>query len=186
MHSRVCCMSSNTRENTQRLFFALWPNAEVRAALEEASLSLLGKRVKRIPASNLHITLAFAGSVTDRVRQCLEAAAGNLTLAPFDLILDHSGYWQRPRIAWLGPTHTPPALWSLVGGLRTVFETCGLPLETRPYQPHVTLARKVSRLASDVPVTPLPWSIRSFSLIESVNTPHGVSYQPLVTWTLEG
>jgi 2'-5' RNA ligase len=179
-------MSSTTPDATQRLFFALWPNAQVRAALEEASRSLLGKRVKRIPATNLHITLAFAGSVTASVRHCLETAAGNLTLAPFDLMLDHSGYWHRPRIAWLGPTHTPPALWSLVGGLRTVFETCGLPVETRPYQPHVTLARKISRLANDAPVTPVPWPIRSFSLVESVNTPHGVNYQPLVTWALEG
>ncbi len=179
-------MSSTTPEATQRLFFALWPNEEVRAALDEASQSLLGKRVKRIPAPNLHITLAFAGSVTASVRHCLEEAAGNLTLAPFDLILDHTGYWRRPRIAWMGPTHVPPALWSLIGGLRTVFEACGLQVETRPYQPHVTLARKISRLANDTPIAPVPWSIRSFSLVESVNTPSGVSYQRLVTWTLEG
>jgi 2'-5' RNA ligase len=120
------------------------------------------------------------------VRHCLEEAAGNLTLAPFDLILDHTGYWRRPRIAWMGPTHVPPALWSLIGGLRTVFEACGLQVETRPYQPHVTLARKISRLANDTPIAPVPWSIRSFSLVESVNTPSGVSYQRLVTWTLEG
>jgi len=173
-------------ENTQRLFFALWPDAEVRMALDEVGQSLLGKRVKRIPAANLHITLAFAGPVTASVRQCLEAATGTQQLAPFDLLLDTYGYWPGPRIAWIGPAHTPPALWSLVGGLRTVFETCGLRVETRPYQPHVTLARKISQLANDTPVTPVAWSIRSFSLIESVTDPRGARYQRLLSWTLEG
>lgn len=173
-------------ENTQRLFFALWPDDGVRMALDEVGQSLLGKRIKRIPAANLHITLAFAGSVTVGVRKCLEAAAGTQQLAPFDLLLDTCGYWPGPRIAWIGPAHTPPALWSLVGALRTVFETCGLPVETRPYQPHVTLARKISRLANDTPVTPVAWSIRSFSLIESVTDPRGVSYQRLDSWMLEG
>jgi 2'-5' RNA ligase len=179
-------MSSVTTETTQRLFFALWPDEAVRAALDAAGQSLLGKRVKRIPAANLHMTLAFAGSVTASTRQCLEAAAGNLQLAPFDLTIEQCGYWHRPRIVWLGPVHAPPALWSLAGGLRAAFEACGLPVETRPYQPHVTLARKISRLTHDTPITPVHWSIRSFSLIESVTDPRGARYQRLVSWTLEG
>jgi 2'-5' RNA ligase len=179
-------MSSTTPEATQRLFFALWPDAAVRAALDTSGQSLLGKRVKRIAAANLHMTLAFAGSVTASVRHCLEAAAGNLEAAPFDLMLDQCGYWPGPRIAWMGPAHAPPALWSLVGGLHAAFEACGLPVETRPYLPHVTLARKISRLTHDTPITPVPWSIRSFSLIESVTDPRGVRYQRLVSWALEG
>jgi 2'-5' RNA ligase len=179
-------MSSSRPESTQRLFFALWPDEAVRTALNAAAQSLLGKRVKRIPAANLHITLAFAGSVTARVRQCLVATAGTLQLAPFDLLLDRCGYWPGPRIAWIAPTHTPPALWSLVGELRTVFESCGLQVETRPYQPHVTLARKIGRQVNDTPVAPVPWSIRSFSLIESVTDQRGASYRQLVAWTLEG
>ena len=179
-------MSSTLIEPRQRLFFALWPDDGVRQALDKAGQSLLGKRIKRVPAANLHLTLAFAGSVTASVRHCLETAAGDIQLAPFDLSIDHSAVWRRPRIAWMGPTHTPPGLWSLVGALRAAFEGCGLQADTRPYQPHVTLARKISRLANDAPITPVPWSIGSFSLIESVTDPHGVRYQRLVSWTLEG
>jgi 2'-5' RNA ligase len=179
-------MSSDTTEPRQRLFFALWPDDAVRTALDEAGKSLLGKRVKRVPAANLHLTLAFAGSVTASVRHCLEAAAAGIQVAPFELCFDHCGHWPRPRIAWIGPTQVPPALWSLVGGLRTVFESCGLHVETRPYQPHVTLARKVGSLANDTTITAVPWSIRSFSLVESVTDPRGVRYQRLVSWTLEG
>ena len=186
MRCRDCCMSSDTTEPRQRLFFALWPDDAVRTALDQAGESLLGKRVKRVPAANLHLTLAFAGSVTVSVRHCLESAAGAIQVAPFELTLDHYGHWRRPRIAWMGPVHTPPGLWSLVGSLRTVFEACGLQVETRPYQPHVTLARKIGRLTNDAPLTPVPWSIRSFSLVESVTDPRGVRYQRLVSWTLEG
>ena len=179
-------MSLAATEATQRLFFALWPDAAVRTALDETGKSLLGKRIKRVPAANLHLTLAFAGPVTASVRQCLESAAATIQVAPFELSIDHCGHWPRPRIAWIGPTHVPPGLWSLVGGLRTAFESCGLQVETRPYQPHVTLARKISKLANESPITPVAWSIRSFSLVESVTHPRGVRYQRLVSWTLEG
>ena len=178
-------MSSGTTESRQRLFFALWPDNDVRMALDKVGHSLLGKRIKRVPAANLHLTLAFAGSVTCSVRLCLELASVDIQQAPFDLTIDHCGHWRRPRIAWVGPVHTPPGLWSLVGSLRTVFESCGLQADTRPYQPHITLARKISRLANDTFITPVPWSIRSFSLVESVTDPRGARYQRLASWTLE-
>jgi 2'-5' RNA ligase len=173
-------------EARQRLFFALWPDDDVRAALDAAGKSLLGKRVKRVAASNLHLTLAFAGAVSTGVRRCLETAAGDIRLPSFDLVIDHSDYWRRPRIAWIGPTHVPPTLWSLSGALRTAFESCGLQAETRPYLPHVTLARKVGGLPDVAPPGPVPWSIRSFSLVESVTEARGVRYQRLVSWPLEG
>jgi 2'-5' RNA ligase len=178
------------KESRQRLFFALWPDDAVRAALAQTATELLGKRIKRVAAANLHLTLAFAGAVTAPVRQCLEAAAADIQGAAFDLCIDHVGYWPGPRIAWIGPTHTPPALWSLAGRLRTALEDCGLQTETRPYQPHITLARKISRATSiqhgTTQLDPVHWSISAFSLVESVTAPRGVSYRRLVSWTLEG
>jgi 2'-5' RNA ligase len=180
-------MSSNAAEHRQRLFFALWPDESVRKALDAAGQSVLGKRIKRVPADNLHITLAFAGSVSDEVAACLAEQAAGLRLPAFQLEIDCCDIWPRPRIAWIGPAHTPPALMELVGALRVVFETCGLQAETRAYQPHVTLARKISRLPKDARLqNPVCWSIRSFSLVESVTDPDGVRYQPRVHWRLEG
>jgi RNA 2',3'-cyclic 3'-phosphodiesterase len=179
-------MCSTATDPRQRLFFALWPDAAARQALVKSSRELLGRRVKQVPAENLHITLAFAGSVTAPVRDCLEAAAGEIHAVPFELTLDHAGHWPRPRILWLGPTHTPVGLWSLVEVLNRAFESCGLQREPRPFQAHVTLARKVGRappLAVPVPVT---WSISDFSLVESVTDSGGASYQRLVTWKLDG
>jgi 2'-5' RNA ligase len=179
-------MSSNTPEHRQRLFFALWPDEPVRKALDAAGRSVLGKRIKRIPATNLHITLAFAGSVNDEVAACLADGAASLELAAFQLEIDRCDHWPRPRIAWIGPTHVPPGLMTLVGALRNVFEGCGLQAETRAYQPHVTLARKIGKLPKNAQLhDPVSWSISSFSLVESVTDQSGVRYQPRAHWRLE-
>lgn len=178
-------MSSTTAEPRQRLFFALWPDAVTRQALAKSSRELLGRRVKPVPAENLHITLAFAGPVTAPVRDCLEAAAGEIHAAPFELTLDHVGHWPRPHILWLGPTHTPAGLWLLVESLNRAFEACGLQREARPFQAHVTLARKVGRAPPLAMPAPVAWSISDFSLVESVTGARGAYYRRLVTWQLE-
>jgi len=182
-------MSSAQTEPRQRLFFALWPDERVRSALKQTATDLLGKRIKRIPADNLHVTLAFAGAVTAPVRDCLEAAAGHIRCPAFDLCIDHVGHWPRPRIFCIGPTHTPPALWTLAGQLRTALGECGLQTETRPYQPHITLARKISKAHfvqhGTTQIDPVHWSIRRFCLVESVTDPRAASYQILASWMLE-
>jgi 2'-5' RNA ligase len=179
-------MCSGTAEPRQRLFFALWPDAATRQALAKAARELLGRRIKQVPAENLHITLAFAGPVTAPVRDCLETAAAGICTSPFELQIDHVGHWPRPRILWAGPTHTPPALWALVEALNQAFESCGLQRETRPFQAHVTLARKVGGAPSLAGMAPVAWSIGDFSLVESVTDARGASYRRLVTWKLDG
>jgi 2'-5' RNA ligase len=173
-------------ETTRRLFFALWPDDTVRAGLDAAGKALAGKRIKRVPAGNLHITLAFAGPVKADVAACLEQAAAAIRLAPFELTLDHAGYWPRPRILWLGPTHVPPGLWALAGALRNTLAGCGIEPEARGFQAHVTLARKFSQRAP-VPECPaVTWPVSRFCLVQSVSEESGVSYRPLRCWPLEG
>ena len=177
-------MSSGGNEKRQRLFFALWPDDTVRTALDKSAGKLLGKRVKRVVASNLHITLAFAGSVSGQVRSCLETAAGELRVPCFELYINRVGHWPRPRILWAGPTHIPAELWSLAGALRQALEDCGIETGTRPYQPHVTLARKVSKCPEGTEFPAFHWSISHFSLVESVTDPAGVRYRVLRSWAL--
>ena len=177
-------MSSGGDESRQRLFFALWPDEAVRTALDQQGKKLLGKRVKRVVAPNLHITLAFAGSVSGQVRSCLETAADDIRVPCFELGIDRVGHWPRPRILWAGPTHIPGELWSLSGALRQALEDCGIETGTRPYQPHVTLARKVSKCPEGAEIPPFHWSISQFSLVESVTDPAGVRYRVLRSWAL--
>jgi 2'-5' RNA ligase len=173
-------------EPTRRLFFALWPDAPTRSALDSAALAIAGKRVRRIPAANLHVTLAFAGSVDAAVQSCLETGAQAIQLPGFELCIDVSGHFARPRIQWLGVSHTPAALWELAGALRKALAGCGLEPEARAFHAHVSIARKVSRPLPARPFEPVCWSIGAFSLVESVSSAAGVQYLPIRTWKLEG
>jgi 2'-5' RNA ligase len=179
-------MCSNRTEPTQRLFFALWPDAGVRAALAGFALGNLRRPARRVPEANLHITLAFPGSVTAEVRDCLEAAAADIRAGAFALSIDRVGYWPRPRILWAGPTHTPAEVWTLVKELRRTMLACGLQPETRPWQAHVTLARKAVRALPVTEIDPVHWSISDFCLVESVTDPSGPVYRIIRRWPLEG
>jgi RNA 2',3'-cyclic 3'-phosphodiesterase len=179
-------MCSAPAEPTRRLFFALWPDDEVRAALASLAREQIHKQARRVVADNLHITLAFPGNVTARVQACLEAAAGQLSGASFELSIDRLGYWSGPRIIWAAPSQTPPELWSLAAALREILAACGLEPENRPYQAHITLARKASQALDVTRTAPVPWSIRQFCLVESVSEPAGVRYRVLRIWPLEG
>jgi 2'-5' RNA ligase len=179
-------MSSTATEPTRRLFFALWPPDTVRTAIDLFSRHAIRKQARRVPADKLHITLAFAGPVTTAVRDCLVDGADRIHAEPFELQLDTVGYWPRPRIIWLGPGRTPPAAWALARSLREVFLACDLRPETRPWQPHITLARKAGRGLKVTQTGPVDWSIRDFCLVESVTAESGASYRILRHWPLVG
>jgi 2'-5' RNA ligase len=173
-------------EPKRRLFFALWPDEAVRAALDAAGLALAGRRVKRVPAANLHITLAFAGPVAAGTADCLARRAAEVRVAPFELCIDHSGHWPRPRILWIGPTRVPPGLRDLAGALRNVLADCGLVPEARGFQAHVTVARKVARAVADPEFPAVTWPVSRFCLVESAPSERGSIYRPLNCWPLEG
>jgi 2'-5' RNA ligase len=169
----------------RRLFLALWPEDAVRRRLRdllEKGLSIRSGRPE--PVANLHITLVFIGDVAaDRV-DAIEQAIAGVSAAAFELLLERVGYWERPRILWLGPREVPPALYALVKDLRTVLETCGVQPETRPYLPHMTLARKVHRPPPPATLEPIRWPVSGFSLMESVPVERRSSYRELATWPL--
>jgi 2'-5' RNA ligase len=179
-------MCSGTTEPTQRLFFALWPDAGVRDSLADFAQAHIRKPARRVPDANLHITLAFPGSVAADMRECLEAAATGIQGPAFELAIDRVGYWPRPRILWAGSSHTPDALGSLVKALRTALLSCGLQPETRPWQAHVSLARKATSALAVTEITPIRWSISDFCLVASVTDPSGPVYRIIRRWPLEG
>ena len=58
---------------------------------------------------------------------------------------------------------------------------CGLQTETRPYQPHITLARHARYLPS-LNIDPVVWRAESFCLVESCSEPGGVNYKVRRQW----
>ena len=70
----------------ERLFFALWPDDELRQTLKHHCKPLLRHSGGRpVALDNLHITLAFLGSVDSGQRQCVGAGSGVLSIRPRNL-----------------------------------------------------------------------------------------------------
>lgn len=162
---------------TRKLFFALWPTDELRAALVAASRSAL--RVcggRAVPARHYHVTLAFLGEQpvewTDRL-----AALASVAPPDFELVLDHFGHWRGPRVLWIGPRRCPAGLVSLAAQIRAQLESLGISYDRRDFRPHLTLARKVTTLPELEAPVPVHWLVRAFVLVESVATPDGPVYE---------
>ncbi len=141
---------------------------------------------RRIPPKNLHLTLAFLGSVDAERQACLERVALAIRSPAFALTLDQAGFWPRKGLLWVGGT-SPAELLALVQEINQGLRTCGLVPETRPYQVHLTLARNVRglRLGHDRAVAPLAWKVSQFALVASQTLPTGARYEILKTWRLE-
>ncbi|MGH8468732.1 MAG: RNA 2',3'-cyclic phosphodiesterase [Gammaproteobacteria bacterium] len=169
---------------TQRLFFALWPNEQVRSGLAEVMASLHVRRAKPVPAENLHITLLFLGSVTAQTRICAEKIAEGIAGHPFELSLDQIGFWPQSGILWLGARELPEILAALARDLRHGIADCGIDLDARPFKPHVTLMRKALVVRREWPLATVAWRVDHFALVESKTNPNGARYQVLRSWRL--
>ena len=170
---------------TQRLFFALCPEPTLQERLAHAAAALLPRAAgHRVRVENLHCTLVFLGAVKAAQRLCLEDAASRIRAEPFSLTLDRLGYFRRPQVAWLGCTTTPTALQALVAGLSDAAASCGFPPERRPYEVHLTVARKLRRDPGRLPLMPIAWPVKHFVLMESISEVDGVHYRPLRFWEL--
>jgi 2'-5' RNA ligase len=167
----------------QRYFFALWPDPEVReqlSALVHASGMGDGRRHH---VDDLHMTLVFLGQITAEQRRCAEEVADRISANPFELLIDHTGYWPRPRILWASPEETPEALKQLVADLNDGLRACGHEPERRSYKPHITLYRKARRVEPVRLPEPIRWPVNEFVLACSGNQgSSGTRYQVVRRW----
>lgn len=171
----------------QRLFFALWPTPEQRAALVEAAARLPDELGRRVSADNLHLTLLFLGGLTPEQREAMEAVADDIVVPPFTLTFDEFGYWRRPQVVWLGSRAMPAELRVLVKYLQQGAASAGLIVDSRPYTIHLTLYRKARRAPRRWSVfAPLNWSVTEFALVESLSEANGMRYEVRRSWPLTG
>lgn len=170
---------------SQRLFFALWPEPELQKSWADwAQQVLLAGNGRLIPAQNLHITLFFLGEVTEDRQQCVEEVANAVHIPRFTLNLERFGYWRRPQVIWLAPVATPVALQRLISQLQQGLERCGFKPDPRPFEAHLTLARKVRQGPQAANPDPMTWPVDRFVLVRSQLEASGSQYQILRHWPL--
>ncbi|MDX9768461.1 MAG: RNA 2',3'-cyclic phosphodiesterase [Ectothiorhodospiraceae bacterium] len=171
----------------RRLFFALWPDDEVRTRVDRLAAAWDGHAGRRIPRENYHITLAFLGMVNAERQACLERAAAGLAGRPFVLHLDRAGYFPRSQVLWLGAAFCPEALTVLAHDLAATVMTCGNQrADGEGFTPHLTLLRDSAPPPPDRlrVAEPVVWRVGSFCLVESILMPRGSEYRVLAEYPL--
>ncbi len=168
-----------------RTFFALVPDGPARVALTALAQDIVRQSEARAAApESIHLTLAFVGDVDEARLPKLEAIGAALPAAGFDLVLDASGSFSRPRIVWVAPTLIPAPLEFLQLKLRTMLADEGFRVEDRTFAPHLTLARKCAQLPPRASIPPIPWRPTGVSLVASALDARGAHYRELGAWPL--
>ena len=148
-----------------RLFLAFWPTPAVRdALLAWRDAWDWPHKATPVRAEQLHLTLHFIGDVA-RERVPTLADALDAPLQPFALRFGRAALWQH-GVAVAEPLTAPARLLALHAALGQVLLAHELPLDARPFRPHVTLARRAAA-ASAQPGPALRWQVRSYALMES-------------------
>jgi 2'-5' RNA ligase len=168
----------------ERLFVALWPDAATQAALAEAARQEhdQSRDGRLIPASKLHLTLMFLGDADSVKRACVERALGTVSWQPVTIRFDRLGWFARSRVLWAGSRETPAAMSGLVQHIGQVLTPCGFEPERRPYQAHITLARKVRRPPGTWELAPRDCVFDTLTLVRSVIDSNGSTYEIVGRW----
>jgi 2'-5' RNA ligase len=165
-----------------RLFFAVWPGEEVRARLAAWSKRLraaCGGRPTRI--ENLHMTLAFLGSVEAERVSLVERAADEVAARPCTLVLDRPGLWR--DLVWAGASAAPPELGALALELRGALARSRVDFDSKEFASHVTLLRDARRPRAIPELEPIRWEVDGFALVSSRLQAGGSRYEILKSWT---
>lgn len=179
----------------QRLFIAVDLPDAVRRRLGRL-LPRPPDGVKPVRPEQIHLTLHFLGEVEAEPAAELAAALEKIRKPVFVIDLAGVGCFpspRRPHVLWVGVKPSEP-LHSLHTAIADVLSESGLPVESRPFTPHVTLARVSRRVpagwleeflgagerfsADAVPV-------ESFTLYASERTNHGAVHTPLGRYRLK-
>jgi 2'-5' RNA ligase len=176
---------------SHNLFFALWPDADVRAWIDAAARRLKSDHAPRgrwIKPHRYHLTLRYLGEHAELPGELVAAAcaAGDSVRAPaFDFTLDIAASFANRKIPWwLGCTDTAPGLstlWNEISSALRAHE-CRVPDDADPVA-HVTILRDADRALSATPIAPIEWPVGEFVLIDSLLGPVS-GYTVLRRWAL--
>ena len=182
-----------------RTFVAVDLPDDVERALGEAGQRLREARIEGLRAvrpEGVHLTLKFLGDVPES-RLDEVARAVSATVAghrPFDISTGDFGAFpntRRPQVLWVGVEGRLEPLLRLQADVDAALGALGFPTETRPYHPHLTLARLDRRmpaaarraaldaLESTGLAAGMHIPVRSVSLVESILGRGGARYARL-------
>ncbi len=170
-----------------RAFIAL----DIPQALREDVVALARQlktsvRGRFVPRENYHVTIAFLGDVIERelaeAMTVLDEAASRFD--PVELSPDGLGKFGRANDAtlWLGFTQDPK-LMELAAFVREGLDDAGVNYDSKPFVPHLTIARRAALDSGTLPALPFPAPAHAdeLTLFKSTLTGDGAIYEPVYT-----
>jgi 2'-5' RNA ligase len=151
-----------------------------------------------VPSANMHLTVRFIGHVADDVDALLAALTEPVAIGPFDLTLGGCGAFPPTgsvRVVWIGMAAGAVSLTRLSAVLDERLRPFGLEPETRPFSPHLTLARaarneriprQLRETLDRVAVRPVTTHVTRAVVYRSHLSPRGPRYEALAVVPFSG
>jgi RNA 2',3'-cyclic 3'-phosphodiesterase len=132
-----------------RSFIAVDLDAPIRKALSRAQSPLreLAPKLNYVDPASMHLTLKFLGEIDPRTipeisnrlaAVCRETRSFAFRIRHLGCFADRAG---KLRVVWAGVEDTDGQLADLQTRIESGMKAIGYPPESRPYSPHLTLAR---------------------------------------------
>lgn len=185
----------------QRLFIGARLPGELAASLAgwQSQLARVAPDVNWEPRERLHLTLRFLGDTDPDLVPTIGEALIRATAdraSPHLRLAEPGGFPNRrdPRVLWIGLLGDLPSLAALREEVERRLVDLGLPRDTQPWHPHVTVGR-LRRTASrpqrraagnaleSVPAPVGGWRLTAVTLFRSVQERGTARHLPL--WTVE-
>jgi len=105
------------------------------------------KGFRWVPPAQIHLTLTFIGDSSAETLARIRDGLGSVRFSSFSLALSDIGFFpsqKRPSVLWIG-CDGGDALRDLKAKIDSVLSNIGVAFDTRPFTPHITLARLKAR-----------------------------------------
>lgn len=183
----------STKYETWRVFCAV----EIPSLTRQRVLQHITKLRESVPdvraswsrENSIHLTLKFFGEIPEALVNNLGTAISLAVsgVVPFPVLIADSGVFPQrrdPRVLWIGVTDLKGQLTNLHERLETEFEKAGFPGDTRPFHPHLTLARlrnqrgarDIARVHEEFSFPPEEINVTELLLIRSELSSKGSKY----------
>jgi len=157
-----------------RLFLAINLPPEVRQAIAEAAAPLreIAPALSWVQEQKIHLTVKFLGEQPEVMCERIAAAMRNVAARNRVVDVELGGIgafpnFRRPRVVWIGVT-PEPKLELLHHDVEATCESLGLPVDGKPFRPHLTLARVKPRAIDGRGLRALSKAARDVSYVEEV------------------
>ena len=185
-----------------RMFYAVELPEEFKARFA-AHAARLREAAPDVKASwerpeQIHVTVKFVGEVGEERVGALSEAAGRVAAQaePFDLTVGGTGAFHtqgNPRVLWVGVEDESGGLARVQERLEDECSALGIPRETRPFHPHLTVARlraaagakKLGTLHRATAFESATFRVTELVLMRSELGPGGSRYTPVSRHTFE-